>query len=55
MSFGAEHGGIISLNVLPKKLNSTTLKIWQRYAAAAAAIEVVERERSYINLWIALL
>jgi len=54
MSFDAEHGGIVALNVLPKKLNSTTLKIWQRHAAAAAAIEVVERERSYIYLCIAL-
>jgi hypothetical protein len=38
MSF---EGGEVPFNTLPKKLTSTTLKIWQRLAAAAAGMESV--------------
>ena len=49
MSFDTENGGIVALNVLPRTLTATTLKIWQRYAATAAAVEVIERQR-YVTL-----
>jgi len=49
MSVDPENGGIEALNILPKKLNSITLTIWQRYAATAAAVEVIKRER-YVPL-----
>ena len=45
MSLESENGGTIPINILPKTLNASTLKMWQRHAAAAAAIETVERQR----------
>ena len=45
MSFDIDNGGIVPLNILPKKLTATTLKIWQRYAGAAAVMETFERQR----------
>ena len=36
MSYDTNNGGLVPLNVLPKKLNSANLKMWQRSAAAAA-------------------
>ena len=45
MSYDTDNGGLVPLNVLPKKLNSANLMMWQRYAAATAVMETFERQR----------
>ena len=35
-----------SENVIPRTLDTTTLKMWQRYCAAKAVFEVFERPKS---------